>query len=205
MNKFYRFLLKLTKPILPSKIINKEDIPDGPAIFVANHFSVLDVCYISYIYDKNIKFLAKKELFDNKIFGKIIKDIGAIPVNRDNPDMTTFLSIMKQIKSGGKVFIFPEGTRNRSGTNKLQKIKGGSAVFAIKYKVPIIPIMFEKKPKIFKKTYLKVGKPVDLSSFYDIKLNDELINKADEILYNEMNKTQKELIEYVNNKKNRKG
>ena len=157
-----KFLLRI--PIFffslfyPMKVYGKENIPEGGAVLVCNHFRAIDCGFIKRIYYKNIKFLAKKEVFKNKLIGKIAKAYGGISIDRENPDMKSLLEAIKEIKKGHKLCIFPEGTRNISGTNELQEIKGGSAVFSVKAKCPIVPIMILSKSKILRKTKIIIKK-----------------------------------------------
>ena len=168
---------------------------------VCNHFRAIDCGFIARVYNKDIKFLAKEELFKNKLIAKIIKSYGAIPIDRENPDMKSLLQAIKTIKSGHKLFLFPEGTRNKTGTTELQEIKGGAAVFAVKAKCPIVPIIIDKKAKIFRKTHLIIGKPFELSEFYDKKFSDEDINLMGKIIKEKMIAEQDKLFEIIKNKK----
>ena len=130
MNGFHRFLLGIANLVYPSKI-----------------------------YNKDIGFLGKEEVFKNKFIGKLLKSCGGIPINRDNPDIKSMLSAIKLLKQGHKLVIFPEGTRNKLGHGRPMAIKGGSAVFAVKAQCPIVPIMMVKKAKIFRKNHVYIGKP----------------------------------------------
>lgn len=199
-----KFLLRI--PIFffslfyPMKVYGKENIPEGGAVLVCNHFRAIDCGFIKRIYYNNIKFLAKKEVFKNKIIGKIAKAYGGIPIDRENPDMKSLLEAIKEIKKGHKLCIFPEGTRNTSGTNKLQEIKGGSAVFSVKAKCPIVPIMMLKKSKIFRKTKIIIGKPFELEEFYGKKLTEQNIAEMDKIVSEKMIE-QQEILENMTKKR----
>ncbi len=199
-----KFLLRI--PIFffslfyPMKVYGKENIPEGGAVLVCNHFRAIDCGFIKRIYYNNIKFLAKKEVFKNKIIGKIAKAYGGIPIDRENPDMKSLLEAIKEIKKGHKLCIFPEGTRNTSGTNKLQEIKGGSAVFSVKAKCPIVPIMMLKKSKIFRKTKIIIGKPFELEEFYGKKLTEQDIAEMDKIVSEKMIE-QQEILENMTKKR----
>ena len=204
MNFFKRAGLFIAGIFYPIKVYGKENIPEGSAVFTCNHFSALDCAYIVTAYKKDMRFLAKKELFKCKLFAKIIKSFGAIPIDRDKPDMQSLLAAVKSLKEGYKLAIFPEGTRNKTGTIKLQEIKGGSVVFAVKAKCPIVPIMILKKARIFTSNKIIFGKPFTLEQFYGEKLNEEVIAKMDEIVYSKMVEQQKLLIEKLPEKKRKK-
>ena len=145
--------------------------------------------------------LAKKELFKKKFIGGLLKNCGGIPVDRDNPDLSTIISAIKVLKSGNKLAIFPEGTRNKSKTLELQPIKSGSAVFAVKAKCPIVPIMIERKARIFRKNHIIIGKPFELSDYYGKKLNEQDYLDLDLIITDKMKSEQNSLFNYLNEKK----
>lgn len=203
MNFLHKIPLFVFSLLYPCKIIGKENIPKGGSIFVCNHFRAIDCGFVALAYNKDIKFLAKDELFKNKLIGGLIKSFGAIPINRENPDMKSMLSSIRHIKDGHKLCIFPEGTRNKTKTTELQSIKGGSVVFAVKAKCPIVPMMLSGKAKIFRKTKLIIGKPFELSDFYGKKLSDEDIEQLDEIVRAKMVDEQTRLTS-LQKKKNKK-
>ena len=85
--------------------------------------------------------------------------------------------------------------RNKTG-EELQELKGGAGVFAVKTKSPVVPVMFLKKPRIFRRTFYIVGKPFELDEFYDKKLVKEDYDKIDSIIRDKMLKTREKLKEY---------
>ncbi len=204
MNFLHRIPLFFFNIFYPYKIHHKENVPNGGAVFVCNHFRAIDCGFIADVYNKDIYFLAKNELFKNKFFGKIIKSFGAIPVDRDNPDMKSMMEALKALKNGHKLTIFPEGTRNKTGTNELQELKGGSMIFAVKSKCPIVPIMLNNKARIFRKTHIIIGKPFELDEFYGRKLSPEDLLKMEEIVKGKMIEQQEILTEILTTKKSKK-
>ena len=200
MNFVHKTILFFFNFLYPLKIINKENVPKYGAIFCCNHFSALDCGYVAKVYNKDIYFMAKKELFKNKFVGGIIKSFGAIPIDRDNVDMKSMLECLKVIKNKHKLVIFPEGTRNKVDDN-LQPLKSGSTIFSVKGKTPIVPMAILKKAKFLRKNYLLVGEPIYFEEFYGKKLTEEDIKKMDEILAESMRNLHKELKEKVQKKK----
>ncbi len=186
MNFLHKIPIFFFSLLYPMKVYGKENIPKGGAVLVCNHFRAIDCGFIARICDKDIKYLAKNELFKNKLLSKIIRSYGGIPINRDNPDMKSLLEAIKEIKKGNKLCIFPEGKRNVTGTSDLQEIKGGSVIFSVKAKCPIVPIMMLKKARIFSKTKIIIGKPFELSDYYGKKLSEEDIDSLDQIVREKM-------------------
>ena len=194
MNFFQKIPLFFFSILYPLKVYGKENIPSGACIFACNHFRAIDCGFIVNAHNKDISFLAKKELFKNRLIAKIVSSYGAIPVDRDNPDVKSIISALKVLKSGHKLCIFPEGTRNKTGTTILQDLKSGTMIFAVKAKCPVVPMMLSGKAKLFRKTKLFIGKPFDLSEFYDKKLTDEDLVQMSEILKSKMISVQQELV-----------
>ena len=201
MSKFKKFLIKVALCIYPVKFYGKENIPSGGALFVCNHLSVIDCLYLAGLDVDDLKFLAKKEAFRNKLFAKILRAYGAIPIDRNAPEMRSLMEAIKTLKGGGKLMIFPEGTRNKSGTNELQEIKSGAAVFAVKAKCPIVPIMIYKKAKIFSRNKLIVGKPFSLEQYYSLTLDEQTNKEMDVIIATKMKEQQSILKEIVSSKR----
>ena len=77
----------------------------------------------------------------------------------------------------------------------MQELKGGAGVFAVKTKSPVVPVMFLKKPKAFRRTYYIVGEPFELSEFYDKKLVKEDYDKIDAVIREKMIFTREKLKE----------
>ena len=182
MNFFQKIPIFFFSLLYPIKVYGKENIPERGSVLVCNHFRAIDCGFIARICDKDIKYLAKKEIFKTKLITKIVRSYGGIPIDRENPDMKSLLEAIKEIKKGNKLCIFPEGRRNVSGTSDLQDIKGGSIIFSIKAKCPIVPIMMLKKAKIFRTTHIILGKPVELSDYYGKKLTEDDMKDLAEIV-----------------------
>lgn len=200
------FLRKIVEKIIKFfyrvKIYGKENVPQGGVMIVCNHFSLLDPVFLLSVYsDKNIKFLSKQEISKVKGFGKALIKAGAIPVDREKPSMESLLTCVKTLKNGHKLVLFPEGTRNKTKTDELQEIKAGAAIFALKAKTPILPVMILKKARFFRKTQILVGKPFTLEEYYDKKLNAEVTDEINNKVRKEMLAVHQELKELTAKRK----
>ena len=169
MSKFKKFLIKVALCIYPVKFYGKENIPSGGALFVCNHLSVIDCLYLAGLGVDDLKFLAKKEAFRNKLFAKILRAYGAIPIDRNAPEMRSLMEAIKTLKGGGKLMIFPEGTRNKVG-DELLPFKEGSMKMAEKTGCLIIPVALSNTAQIFEdhlpcvrscKVVVEYGTPID--------------------------------------------
>lgn len=195
---FHFFQITLCLPIrfcFPAKFIGKENLPNGACIVSSNHTSNLDAILLALHSWEKKYYLAKKELFSNKLSGAFYKSIGCIKIDREKSDVNAIKQSLKVLKNNKKLVIFPEGTRINKENMELGEVKHGVAMFATKAKVPVVPMFVSKKPKLFRRTKIFIGKPFELNEFYGKKLSSEELERASEIVTEKMN----ELREYALN------
>ena len=146
----------------------KENIPrTGPVIFAANHVSFYDPPAIGACLPRQINYFARDTLFKGA-FGKILLQIGTIPVARENAEIKSLKAIFKSLKSDGAVAIYPEGTRSPDG--QLTEPKAGAGMIACKSQATVIPTRIfgtyelfgrsDKIPKIGGPIHIAYGKPM---------------------------------------------
>lgn len=187
----------------PTTVFNKEKVvKKGGCIMVCNHYANMDILVLASHMHRGCYFLSKKELDGGKIKTFLMRKLGTIPVDRNNMSVETIKTVLKFIKKGRMVTIFPEGTRNKENTD-LQEIKGGAALFAIKGQCPIIPVVLNDRPTAFKKNYIMVGDPIPASSLPKKASKDNIDAVADRIA-TEMEQLKTRLSERVANLKNKK-
>ncbi len=119
------------------KVYGLEHVVKGPAILAANHTSFLDPPIVSISVFDEVFFLARKSLFKSKFFGRFILALNARPVSGEAGDVRVFREIDALLKEGGKVILFPEGTR--SNTGELGKMKGGISFLVMYAGCVVIP------------------------------------------------------------------
>lgn len=195
---FYRFLAAVVRKVMgiiwPTKIYFKDNFPKNTkAIVVCNHYTALDPCVIiSKLLGKNGKVLMKDEIMKNPVIAKIATELGCIPVKRGEADIAAVKSILGALAKNQPMLIFPEGTRNRSGSKEMLPLKQGVATFALKAKAPIVPLLYYKKTGPFKRNILIVGAPFYLDEYYDQKPN-AVKEEVTDVIRDEMNKLRIEL------------
>ena len=72
---------------------------------------------------------------------------------------------------------------------------------AIRAKVPVVPIVIYKKPRFFRRAHILIGEPFELSQYYDRKLSEEELSRADEELRDLMLDMRAKHTEFLQNKK----
>jgi len=169
----YKLVVFLTRTLVTFffgyKIIGLENIPkDTSAILSSNHSSFWDPPLLGSLTYRRTYYMAKAELFKNKIFAAMISFMGAFPIERKSADKGAMTRALKLLENKDSLLcVFPEGTRNKTG--KKAVIFPGAAFLSIRGRAPIVPIAIieEKKNKKSKsrlpfnsKVTINIGKPM---------------------------------------------
>ena len=111
----YIFFKSAGKAFYNLNLVNEEKlVKEGGVMMAANHESFLDPPLIGISHPENVTYLARKTLFTG-VTNWLYTSWDAIPVDQDNPDMTGLKKIIKALKGGKKVVVFPEGERTLTG------------------------------------------------------------------------------------------
>jgi 1-acyl-sn-glycerol-3-phosphate acyltransferase len=113
-------------------------IENGPAILASNHSSYLDPPLVGVCCRKDVYFLARKSLFERPVIGPLIAQLNTVPVDRDRGDVGAVRAMIKLLKSGNRVLVFPEGTRSKDGN--LQPARAGVGLLIAKSLAPVVPV-----------------------------------------------------------------
>lgn len=197
------FMVAVTQVLFPFKLIGKEKIKDGACVLVGNHYRIWDIVHMACTTKEKVHFITKKELYKNKFLAHLCGIVEAIPVSRDGQDAKAVMTALRYLKNGEKISMFPEGTRNRT-EEELLPLKGGAAMFAIKAKVPVYPVMCPHKTRLFRRTKILVGDPIDLSAFYERRLTAEDYAAAEEVIREKMLETKRAAVEAFGKKKKKR-
>jgi 1-acyl-sn-glycerol-3-phosphate acyltransferase len=157
------------------KVTGKENIPtEESTIVYANHISLLDPIILACVLPRKVNFMAKEELFRFPLLGRFLKAVGTFPVKRGSADISSIKTALKILKEGKVFGIFPEGTRSKNG--EMQLFTHGMAAIAQRSKAITIPIAIRGDYRIFRPLHITIGKPLDLSEYYEKKSNSDLLN-----------------------------
>lgn len=206
---FYRILGSIGRFLMtivwwPTKIYYKEKFPkDRSVICICNHYAIEDACAIYHqLFGFKGRIVVKSEAMDDSFVGNFLTALcNAISVRRGESDIKAIKEMMKELLSGGKILIFPEGTRNKSKNYKeLMPFKEGPVTIAIKTKSVIVPTLYYKplRPFGFRKNRLIVGDPIDLSEYYGKQLHD-VKDEASELVFRKMQELRVKLDDIVEN------
>jgi 1-acyl-sn-glycerol-3-phosphate acyltransferase len=152
------------------RIIGMENlITEGPVLVASNHESFLDPPLIGNLYKTEMVFLARKTLFRG-IAKWVYRQWNAIPVDQDRPDMASLKTIIRKLKEGDRVLVFPEGARTLDGN--LGEAAPGIGLIAAKSGAVIQPVRIrgarEALPRgsgriRFARITVSVGEPIRLT------------------------------------------
>lgn len=140
-----------------------ENVPkDGPVIMCTNHPTALDMFLVgTRIPKRKVHFMAKAELFRNKILAFLLRHVAAFPISRGLGDVGSVKTVYRLLANNQIVGVFPEGTRTKK--RDPNKRKAGAALFALHSKAPIMPVAIEGVFKMFRKVRVIFGKPFFLN------------------------------------------
>ena len=133
------FLRWLLRNVFRCQVRGLENIPEGGALIVGNHISVLDpelICAAARGHD--LSWLAKKPLFDLPVIGRCLTWLRTIPLNQEGSDLAAFREALARMERGNKIGIFPEGGIPRPDEHRSPS--PGVAVLAHMAQKPIVPV-----------------------------------------------------------------
>jgi len=113
-------------------------IHHGPVILAMNHQSYLDPPLAGNACDRPIYFLARRTLLDNPLLGWLLPKLNVVPVDQENIDRSALKTIIRLIRAGEGVLIFPEGARTLDGN--LQPALPGLGLIIAKTMAPVVPM-----------------------------------------------------------------
>lgn len=167
-NIFYNLAKLFAWMFFQMRIVHPERmIETGPLILAANHASFFDPPLAGICSHRGVYYLARKTLLKWPFFGPLFPAMNVIPVERDGNDMSALREVIKKIKEGNGVVLFPEGTRSKDG--HLQPARAGIGLVIAKTSAPVVPMRifgaYDAFPKNatglqFPKITVVIGKPI---------------------------------------------
>ncbi|HEY8994002.1 MAG TPA: lysophospholipid acyltransferase family protein [Lacunisphaera sp.] len=142
MTPFYGFFHYLAACIhdmwFRGEVAGTENFPvDGPFLIASNHASHLDPPLVGSQVPRQMRFFARRTLWNNRALAWWMNQVETIPVERDSGDIGAIKRVLQALKENRAIVLFPEGTRSLDG--HLQKAKAGVGLMACKTGVPVVP------------------------------------------------------------------
>lgn len=142
------------------EIINAEKEPDSGALVCANHLSNIDPIIICASLEKQVCYMAKKELFKIPVISGLLKKLGAFPINRGAVDMSSMKNAIKLLSENRFVGLFPQGTRYSGVSPRDTQVKSGAGMLLSRADSDVLPVAIITKNNKFKlgrKVYVVLG------------------------------------------------
>ena len=143
--------LVISKIFWRIEYVGKENIPrnsERGLLIVANHQTYFDPFWIGIPVKRKLRFMAWDEAFGWFLIGRLIRYLGAFPVNLERGSLQSYRQAIKFLREGANLFIFPEGAREFSDGKPLP-FKSGAVKLALQADVPILPVTVSGANKIW--------------------------------------------------------
>lgn len=160
--------------IFPLRFHNAQiaDEMQPPYIIMANHRSFADPMALAIKVKKyEIRFIGKRELAHGRLKSWLFSGLHMIMVSRHATDMAAMRQCMQTLKEGHILGIFPEGTRHQP--EMMQEVESGTAIIALRARVPLLPVYIDGKIRPFHITHIYYGKPMELDDLYAQGVNND--------------------------------
>jgi 1-acyl-sn-glycerol-3-phosphate acyltransferase len=175
-----------------------EHIPaDGAALVACNHISYFDPLAHGYFLERagrRPRFLAKIELFENRISGPVLRGAKQIPVIRGTGDTGPVEIALKSLRAGEVVVVYPESTVTTNEDSSPMRGKTGIARLTLASGVPVVPVAVwgsapvwqrggRRNLKFGRPIWVKAGPPLDFSAYEDRRDDPQAVRTVtDEVM-----------------------
>jgi 1-acyl-sn-glycerol-3-phosphate acyltransferase len=162
-----RMLISLpTLLVYRTRAIGVKNVPKtGPLLLAPNHFSQMDHFFVGLYLRRQVRFMAKSQMFGPPVLTYIYKHGGVFPVRRGRHDEEAFKTAFTILEQGGMLLVYAEGGRSRSG--ELGEAKPGIGRIALESGVPVVPVAVHGSAKVrrwkrlrFPKVTVQFGEPL---------------------------------------------
>lgn len=201
---FYRSVVGLAGATLAGRRVHlhvsgAHRIPaEGGAVLAANHIGFLDFVFVGAAAKQRgrlVRFMCKKEVFDNPVGGPVMRGMGHIPVDR-SAGSSSYAHALRSLRAGELVGLFPEGTISRSF--EPMAFKTGATAMAAAAGVPLLPVAIWGSQRVWTKSefrplpseavplYVAVGEPLEFARRDDHAAGTEQVRQAITALVHEL-------------------
>jgi 1-acyl-sn-glycerol-3-phosphate acyltransferase len=148
------------------RAIGVENVPKaGPLLLAPNHFSQMDHFFVGLYLRRQVRFMAKSQMFGTPVLTYIYKHGGVFPVRRGHHDEEAIKTADTILEQGEMLLVYAEGGRSRSG--KLGQVKPGIGRIALESGAPVVPVAIQGSERVrrwkrlsFPKVTVRFGEPL---------------------------------------------
>ena len=156
----------LVRAIYRLEVVGADHLPvSGPAIIASNHDSFLDGIVLGAAISRELRFLAKAELWRFRLLAWVLDGLGAIPIERGRSDHLALARVRQALNAGQAVAIFPQGAVH--GDRAWHR---GAAHMALMTGAPLVPVRLVGTARAlsrgrigFPQLRVIVGEPIDVA------------------------------------------
>ena len=149
-----------------TRAIGVKNVPkEGPVLLAPNHFSQMDHFFVGLYLRRQVRFMAKSQLFGPPVLTYIYSHGGVFPVRRGHKDEEALKTVFTLLDQGEMVLIYAEGGRSRTG--ELGEVKPGIGRIALESGVPVVPVAIHGSESVrrwkrfrFPRVTVQFGEPV---------------------------------------------
>ena len=145
-------------------VVGAENMPaDGACILASNHESIFDPFIIAVATTREIRFMAKSELFGNGVLASVLRALGAFPVERGGGDHVAMSEAADLLRRGEVLGIFPQGTSKQLARRPWHR---GAARLALVTGTPVVPVRMTGTRSFPLRTRVRivVGEPISVEA-----------------------------------------
>lgn len=172
-SKLYRFLKATIGPIIKfcmrvKTFGSENEQKNGALIVCANHTAMLDVLSLAVSFKRQLRFLAKRELFKIPLLSQLISALGAYGVDRGKGDIGAIKKTLSILGEENIVAVFPQGTRYAGVDPAQTEIKSGVGMMVYRSKADVQPVFIRVKHykyRFLRKKEVIIGKPIKYEEF----------------------------------------
>lgn len=185
-NIFYNLAKLLARFAFSMRVVHPERmIESGPLILAVNHASYFDPPLAGICSRRAVYYLARKNLLKWPFFGPLFPAMNVIPVERDGNDMSALREVIRKIREGNGVVLFPEGTRSRDGN--LGPARGGLGFVIAKTGATVLPMrIFGSFEAFSRDAILPHFLPITVSIGEPIRFSEEDLRDSGRDHYQEL-------------------
>jgi 1-acyl-sn-glycerol-3-phosphate acyltransferase len=153
-------------------VYGRENVPQSGGLVVAsNHISWYDPPLVGCVLPREVRYMAKKELFEKQPMRWLAVALRSFPVDREGNDTGAIKEALRILRAEGAVGIFPEGTRYA----EVGQAFHGAAFLAQRAKAPLLPVALWREGRRFG---IRFGEPI----YPQGKSREEMVALTEELM-----------------------